>query len=95
MIHRKVFSTGILRRGANTITAVAAVLNSSIKNPVFVKIEVLNWSNYDTSTQIPVKIGETLAVWPFKIAPNQIAEFYTDLVENEALLYEIRIETYD
>lgn len=86
-----IYSTGVLRRGKNTTTAVAEVLNLSSKKTIVCTVEMFNWSNYDIAIPIAVKIGEDFAKFPYKLGSNQLAEFYADLLgKNDAVLYEIR-----
>lgn len=92
MPKNEIFSTGVLTREPNTISAVVNIVNLDMHEEGEVIVEVWDWSSYDNPKTIPVLIGENIQVtFPYKLQPNNLAVMYADLNEASVDLYEIRI----
>jgi hypothetical protein len=86
---KETLSTGVLRKEPGTASAVINLSNvgQSTKD---VTVEVWNWSSYSNPVQLPVLIGNNVAVdFPYQLAPENLAVMYTNLTG--VLFYEIRI----
>lgn len=90
---KEIFSTGVLIRSNDTVTAVINVVNLDFYDSHNITIEVLNWSNYSNPIPVPVKIGSTVLTGPYSLPPKNLAVAIADLVTSttKILLYEIRI----
>lgn len=89
---KRIFSTGVLTREPNTISAVVNIVNLDIKDTNEVIVEVWDWSYYDNPVKLSVLIGEDEQVTvPYQLEPNNLAVMYVDLNATKVKLYEIRI----
>lgn len=87
-----VFSTGVLTREPQTITAVVNIANLDKHKTRKIVVEVLDWSTYSNPIKVPVLIGENEpVVFPYELQPKNLAVMYADLDETVSL-YEIRIQ---
>ncbi|SFD37665.1 hypothetical protein [Clostridium uliginosum] len=92
MWEKRIFSTGVLTKEPNTVTAVVNIVNLDMHNADEVTVEVWNWSSFDNPVKIPVLIGANQPVsFPFTLQPNHLAVMFADLNANNVTLYEIRI----
>jgi hypothetical protein len=88
-----IWSTGVLAREPETISAVANIVNLNGIISHRVTVEVWDWSNYETPVMVPVLIGENVPVtFPYLLGPQHLAVMYADLNANNVSLYEIRIK---
>ncbi|MDT2047356.1 hypothetical protein CHN50_00425 [Priestia aryabhattai] len=87
----KVLSTGVLVRNRSTHSSVVNVVNLSEIPEKFI-IEVWDWSSYHTPKKLSVKIGQiSSATFPYTLAPNNLAVFFTFLAPEYVTFYEVRI----
>lgn len=88
----EIFSTGVLTKEPNTVSAVANIVNLNKYERGGVIVEVWDWSSYNKPKKIPVLIGENKQViFPYILRPGSLAVMYADLNAANVELYEIRI----
>lgn len=84
----KVYTTGVLRRHPDTVTATVNLMNFCSTADIWV--EVWNWSSYTNPQRIPVLIGDNDEVhFPYCLRPKSLAVMYAPL--QEVTFYEVRV----
>ncbi|MGF2616735.1 hypothetical protein FZC84_02910 [Rossellomorea vietnamensis] len=84
----KVYSTGVLRRQPDAVTATVNLMNFCSTEEVWV--EVWDWSSYTSPQRIPVLIGDNDEVhFPFCLQPKSLAVMYAPL--QGVTFYEVRV----
>ncbi|WP_367015833.1 hypothetical protein [Priestia koreensis] len=87
----KTLSTGVLIRKPRGSSAVINAVNvGRVSHDV--TVEVWDWSSYSNPKKLPVLIGNNEeASFPYRLRPNNLAVFYSFLLSEGVLFYEVRI----
>ncbi|TYS18819.1 hypothetical protein FZC78_04765 [Rossellomorea vietnamensis] len=84
----KVYTTGVLRRQPDTVTATVNLMNFCSTADIWV--EVWDWSSYINPQRITVLIGDNDEVhFPYCLRPKSLAVMYAPL--QEVTFYEVRV----